>query len=230
MTFQSGPKRGKFGPALAISLLLHFLLLWPVADGPASVDVREVLHATLRAVDSPAPPVLPQSPPAARPSPAARTPQPAKKPADPTPTSFLAVPQRVADVIPSTGEALPRSENLQGVAVSPAPSASPAASDSRGEGLREYRLALATQARRYKRYPRRAMEAGLGGTAEIRIAVAADGRATEVLLARSSGDDTLDAAALEMMRKAAPRTTVPESLRERSFAVNLPIVFDPAAE
>ena len=201
--------------------------------------MREVLNATLRPPeDLPVPHSLPPSPPPplsppSPPSPLSRAPQPlAKTPPDPIPPPILSTSRPAIDAAPLTGEALPRSENSPGVAAValPAPLASPAAGDSRAEGVREYRLALATQARRYKRYPPRAMEAGVGGTAEIRIAVAAEGRATEVLLARSSGDDTLDAAALEMMRKAAPRTTVPESLRDRSFAVNLPIVFDPATE
>jgi protein TonB len=232
VTFQSGPKRGKFGPALAISLLLHVLLLWPVADGPAAIDVREVLTATLQ--PPAAPPSLPSPPspsPVFSPSPLSRAPQQkAKTPRDPPP--ILSTSRPAVDAVPWTNDALQRSENPPSVAAV-SPPASPAfapAGDSRAEGVREYRLSLATQARRYKRYPPRAMEAGVGGTAEIRIAVAAEGRATEVLLARSSGDDTLDAAALEMMRKAAPRTPVPESLRDRSFAVNLPIVFDPATE
>lgn len=96
------------------------------------------------------------------------------------------------------------------------------------DAVRQYRLALATQARRFKRYPSQALEAGIGGTVEIRVAVAADGQAGDVALARSSGQDLLDAAAFDMMQKAAPRTPVPELLRGRTFAVSLPVVFDPA--
>lgn len=151
--------------------------------------------------------------------------------------AVLATPQPAIDTALLTGDAVRRSENppepAGGVAV---PSASlpsvtaPAAGERNAEGVREYRLALAVQARRYKRYPPRAMEAGIGGTAEIRISVAAAGSAAEVLLARSSGDETLDAAALDMMKRAAPRTAVPDALRDRGFAVDLPIVFDPARD
>jgi protein TonB len=52
------------------------------------------------------------------------------------------------------------------------------------------------------------------------------GRAPVARLAKSSGHAALDAAALDMMRQAAPRARVPESLRGRSFAVSLPVVFD----
>ncbi|MDO8931646.1 MAG: TonB family protein [Rhodocyclaceae bacterium] len=98
------------------------------------------------------------------------------------------------------------------------------------DAVRQYRLALAVQARRFKRYPPQALEAGIGGTVEIRVAVAADGQAGDVALARSSGQDLLDAAAFDMMQKAAPRASVPELLRGRAFAVSLPVVFDPAGE
>jgi periplasmic protein TonB len=98
------------------------------------------------------------------------------------------------------------------------------------DGLRQYRLALAREARRYKRYPERALLAGIGGTAEIRVEYSR-GRVMPVeRLARSSGNDSLDAAALEMMRLAAPRAAVPESLRGREFAVTVPVVFDIDAE
>ena len=33
-----------------------------------------------------------------------------------------------------------------------------------------------------------------------------------------------------MMRQAAPRTLVPESLRGRAFAVSLPVMFDASGE
>lgn len=98
------------------------------------------------------------------------------------------------------------------------------------DGLRQYRLALATQARRYKRYPVQAMAAGIGGTAEVKVTLAAGGVPDDVALARSSGDEQLDAAAVDMLRKAAPRAEVPASLRARPFAVILPVVFDPTAE
>lgn len=151
--------------------------------------------------------------------------------------AVLATPQPAIDTALLTPDAVGRSENhpaSAGGAAAPSaapPSvAAPAAGERNAEGVREYRLALAVQAKRYKRYPPRAMEAGIGGTAEIRISVAAAGSAAEVLLARSSGDETLDAAALDMMKRAAPRTAVPDALRDRGFAVDLPIVFDPARD
>jgi protein TonB len=95
-------------------------------------------------------------------------------------------------------------------------------------GLRQYRLALASEARRYKRYPEAARRAGLAGTVEVRIKVATSGAAPQTELTRSSGVAQLDAAALEMLHRAAERTVLPEVLRNRPFAVLLPVVFEVA--
>ncbi|MBS3934839.1 MAG: TonB family protein, partial [Sulfuritalea sp.] len=80
-------------------------------------------------------------------------------------------------------------------------------------------------ARRVRNYPEAARRDGLTGTAEVRVTVdARAGRRTE--LSRSSGHPLLDAAALEMLRTAAARAPLPESLRGREFAVLLPVVFE----
>lgn len=108
---------------------------------------------------------------------------------------------------------------------SAAGAASPATAGPDPDGLRQYRLTLAREAGRFKRYPQRARVDGISGTAEVRIEHEA-GRAPVARLARSSGNAALDAAALDMMRQAAPRAAIPETLRERAFVVSLPVVFD----
>jgi protein TonB len=94
------------------------------------------------------------------------------------------------------------------------------------DGLRQYRLSLAREARRYRNYPARAREAGLAGTTELRLVVNAAGGIDDLRLAKSSGHDLLDDAAIEMLRRAATRTPLPESLRGRTFALTLPVIFD----
>jgi protein TonB len=93
-------------------------------------------------------------------------------------------------------------------------------------GLRQFRLALAGEARRHRSYPEAARRAGLSGTAEVRVAVAAGGATRSAELSRSSGHAELDAAALEMLSRAALRTPLPDSLRGQDFAVLLPVVFE----
>jgi protein TonB len=102
----------------------------------------------------------------------------------------------------------------------------PATEGVDADGLRSYRLALAREAKRHKRFPTRAIEAGWNGTAEVRILVSADGIAPDARLAKSSGHDVLDEAALDMLRNALPTTPVPPSLRGRTFVVDLPVVFE----
>lgn len=92
-------------------------------------------------------------------------------------------------------------------------------------GLRQYRLSLASAARRYKLYPPLALENGWTGTAEVAVAIAARGAPQPVQLLRSSGYVLLDAAAMEMMTKAALNTAVPASLQGQPFSISLPVEF-----
>lgn len=96
------------------------------------------------------------------------------------------------------------------------------------ESLRSYRLALAREARRSRRYPARAIEAGWSGTVELRVSASPGLGAplVRVDLAKSSGYPVLDDAALEMMREALPSAAIPAPLRERAFSVDLPILFE----
>ncbi len=95
-------------------------------------------------------------------------------------------------------------------------------------GLRQFRLSLAGEARRFRRYPESARQAGLAGTTEVRVAVEAGGGVRHAALSRSSGHEILDQAALDMLRQAAARAVLPDSLREQSFAVLLSVVFEVA--
>lgn len=110
------------------------------------------------------------------------------------------------------------------------PSKTPASQGLDPNGIRQYRMALAVQAGRFKRYPPRALAEEIGGTVEVRIAVASGGLVQEVSLAKTSGSALLDDAALDMVRKAVSRAIVPDALRRQAFVVNLPVVFDVANE
>lgn len=104
-------------------------------------------------------------------------------------------------------------------------SALPAGAGLDADGLRSFRLALAREARRQKRYPVRAIEAGWEGTVDLRVSVTTRGPPT-VSLVRSSGHAVLDAAALDMMGRAVPATALPASLKGQDFSVDLPVVFE----
>lgn len=119
-----------------------------------------------------------------------------------------------------------------------APSVTSLGSDSAGKAskapvalvsaddLSRYRLALASQARRFKRYPTQARALGWTGTADIRVDVDRDGHVRSAILARTSGHEALDRAALAMIDAGAQRARLPDSLRGRYFSVTLPVVFN----
>ena len=134
-----------------------------------------------------------------------------------------AVPSSLTETIPARSSDAP----VSAAAVRPTISAALPTSDGiDADGLRSYRLALAREARRFKRYPSQAVDAQWSGTAELRVTVQADGVAMAAELAKSSGHAALDDAALDMLRHALPVTPVPVVLRGRAFAVNLPVMFE----
>lgn len=228
--------------ALAISLVLH---AWLLANGwPHFVPQRAagVLQATLRPLSAASPLAASDMAPAEAPAPLrpANAPLTGRDAADvsvfPAPAAVLAAASVPAAAASSTAAPADRSPAVAGLAAGARPAASTGNAAGQGgeegtdaDGLRQYRLALAREARRFKRYPERALLAGIGGTAEVRVEQAA-GALPVARLAHSSGDEALDAAALNMMREATPRTLIPEPLRGRSFSVSLPVIFDASAD
>jgi protein TonB len=218
--------------ALSASLAIHGLLLvMGVWQSPQPVAEEVRLLATLRsASDLPVPPVAPPRHIVQRekPRPMAQAAVSSRRGFKPTPTIFTPFPAPpIADVVPDSTAA--------NAALPAAASVTPLAETTRGpsveaptlsaDGLRRYRLSLATQARRFKRYPAQALTAGWSGTAEIRLAVASDGQGEATLL-RSSGYAVLDRAAQTMIEQSAQHTPVPETLRGKAFSVVLPVLFD----
>jgi protein TonB len=253
MTFDSPELRGnafrRMRYAVAASLLLHLLLFWPAASPLLNRDPPAALHATVRQAQPPPAaiaPVPPQSPTTAvvrarsevaevaapAPDSAARFTTPAPMPAIPAlePSKPVSVPHTVEPATKSP----PARAGLPPVVAASAPASplggsllTPAnASGEAVDGLRGYRLAVASQARRFKRYPAQALASGWEGSADVRLEVGGDGRAQAATLSRSSGHDLLDRAALAMIDAGAERARVPESLRGRAFAIVLPVVFN----
>lgn len=226
-------KQENFKSALAVSVALHFLLLWPALSLDGRGGGAQTLSVALQLLPS-KPPLLAANEAAAVPP---HPPVASKRVlAREMPALQAPVPSSSENASPSSTVETPAHSGAQpagDVAATAQASGQPAAGADAGagvdaDGVRQYRVALAVEARRFKRYPARALADDLGGTVEIRVAVAAGGRTQEVALSHSSGHEALDDAALDMMRKAAPRTAVPELLRQRAFSVSLPVVFDAA--
>jgi periplasmic protein TonB len=91
------------------------------------------------------------------------------------------------------------------------------------EGLGEYRLGLAREARRFKHYPSVARENAWTGVVVLMIQGAASSATPIVTIDQSSGHAVLDAQALEMLEKATRLAPLPDSLIGKRFAISLPI-------
>lgn len=91
------------------------------------------------------------------------------------------------------------------------------------DGVRQYRMNLAREARRFKDYPRMAKARGWEGVAVVVVNTVAGVAVPVVSLSHSSGFDALDQAALDLVGQAVGTAALPESLRGRQFALTLPI-------
>ncbi len=92
------------------------------------------------------------------------------------------------------------------------------------QALTNYRIALSQAV--VKRYPSRAVERGLTGQAQVRLAQFGGGAPAQVSLTVSSGHALLDDEAKAMILRAAARARLPEPLQGRPFSVELPVSFD----
>lgn len=218
---------------LLLSMLLHMFVFMALAPAllPASMPVAAspALRGHLRLAAAPADPV-PETHAEVK-----RTPAPVRS--QPAAVLTTTSGETRAPAEPHTVHAVPPAPTIaaaesSGVGATRAPEpvdVAAIARESREEGvdaagLRQFRLALAGEMRRHRHYPEQARRQGWSGTAEVRVTVDAANPA-RAELAKSSGHMLLDEAALDMLRKAAPRVMLPVSLHGRSFAVLLPVLF-----
>ncbi len=237
------------GFAALASLVLHALLL---ASFPGLLErkkqspIPERLTARLVAPKpEPAPPgpraKEPPEPQPAKPQPQDEEPgkSPAKPAAKPAPAPKPEpAPARQATPAPAQGAPTPLAAQTP---APPAPAASatapetgiqakveaqlaaPAPSPDEAGLIAKFRLDIIAQAKRFKRYPRLAMENNWEGRADVRIVFGADGRRVSIGIARSSGHEALDKQALDTLTKAF--VPVPAALRGRQFAVEIPVIY-----
>lgn len=168
----------------------------------------------------PAPIAKPVPAPVAKPSPVAKAAQaaPAAPAAAPSaaPSKPASEPVAAAPAAPAATGPVAR--------VDPQPTAPAPSADEAGT-LAQYRLAIITAARRYKRYPRVAMDNNWEGRVEIRMVIGANGMIASLSIKTSAGHEVLDQQALDMIKKAKPLTPIPAALRGREFAVDVPVIF-----
>ncbi|MBS0335288.1 MAG: energy transducer TonB [Proteobacteria bacterium] len=245
--YPPGHRDRRVALAILASLLLHALILYlfpglldasrsrrpppgpivarlvqpqPAAEPPpvAAAPAQPKPESSLRPVPKPlpAPPVLSAPAPAAA-APSIAVPTPAPRAAEPAPAapSAPANPAPAAKAEPAPGQAAPAA------AVAP-PSAGESADPAT---VGQYRIAVIAAARRYKRYPRIAMDNNWEGQAEIRLVIGTDGNIASISIKTKSGFEVLDQQALEMIRRAKPQAPIPAALRGKGFTIDVPVVF-----
>jgi periplasmic protein TonB len=183
-------------------------------------------------------PPAPASPPVAKPKP---QPAPVAKPS-PVPAPTKAAPAPAA--APSAAASKPSAEPPASASAASAPpsapattaksepqqASAPAAAPSPGTDadpgtLKQYQLAIITTARKYKRYPRAAMDNNWEGRVEVRMVIGANGMISSMSIKTSTGHELLDKTALDMITKAKPLTPIPAALRGKEFTVDVPVIF-----
>jgi protein TonB len=230
---------------VAASVLLHAMVLfsWPgLREGGKSSSTLQVMTATIAPrMKAPTPeqpePVVktePRKPEVPNPRKEVETRQSlltaaaeAKSPA----TIQAPVPAPVTPPAPAPVAPIAPSQQARPVEPSPATASSSAAASVQSEmadagSLDQYRLALISAARRYKRYPAQAMERGWQGKVEIRLVIGADGRIKTASVRTGSGHGILDQQALDMITKGKTLAQIPPALRGKDFVVDVPVIFD----
>ena len=233
---RSLPKSGgdwHFGAAVLASSLIHgFALGWlpGLDDRMVEQEPRPPLHVRFTAPEpEPAKLAVPPAPtfaPAAI-QPVRRAPEPSPQRALPVLASpaadagqearlILGTEPLAATVTPVTA---PRSSPILAVPVASRPTTVDA------EVLAAYGRELAGAVATQQRYPRIALLRQWQGTAVLQLELAVDGRLLGVRLLSSSGHETLDRQALEMVREAVPLPSLPAALAGRPLTVDVPVVF-----
>lgn len=238
MVFDSGEQQGeqralvatagwrRLRLAFAASIVLHILIVLQRGQLPASPAAAPNLRATLRPAEGASVPIPAPAPIPAHRAAATATVSPAPTFSAPMVTAAAVPPP--ATVPAKTSEAVLVSEAASSAPAAPAVRDSPAdlVDGLSADGLRRYRLSLATQARRFKRYPAQALASNWTGTVEIRLDIGGDGQPKAPLVLHSSGYAVLDRAALVMIEEGARHASLPVELRGKAFSVVLPVVFD----
>lgn len=88
-----------------------------------------------------------------------------------------------------------------------------------------YLARLLAHAARFKRYPRSARQDGVTGTVHVRFHLAGNGRVKRPVVLKSSGDQRLDQAAVEVILRANPFPAIPKTMSKDGLDLTLPIEF-----
>lgn len=234
-----------FSYAVLASIALHGALLFGVSQRsrpPLAQAEFPPLVARLVEPPAPAPVAAPPQPPRSEPEKPKPRPRaaPAPKPVAEVPPAPVAQPmpeppaetaapeERSEPLVPAPAAPVPEVARADPAPAAPAmPQASRMADPAPAvQSLAQYRLQLIGAARKYKRYPRLAMENNWEGDVVVRMAFGGNGLLAGLTIQSSSGYAVLDQQALEMFRQAAKSIEVPPGLRGRDFSFEVRAIYN----
>lgn len=235
--------------ALVVSVLAHIAILLGLPEliearrqawFPAQLSARLVPPAPkaepAERKPEPAPvaaPAVPNVPNVPKPAPRV-VPQAAKPAPSPAPVAIespRSEPVLAAPALSQSGAAVgldsTPSPSTVGARVAPAtaPVAALAPAFDEAGTIAQYRIALMQAASKLKTYPRIAQENNWQGRVELRLTIGAGGSLTSLAVKSGTGYTVLDQHALDMLRRAQPKTPLPVGLRGREFTLEVPVVF-----
>lgn len=218
------------------SLLLHGLLVLVIPDfkfdeikTPAVLEVELV-----KKPEPPPPPIVPPEP--IQPQPKIIQPKPLPKPViKPLPTPVVekiepmveqpTPPPDVIAVAPKVEAAPPVHTVPTPVPVKQEPPPPLVKQTDIDDARGRYGNALWNAISKHKKYPKIAQMRGWQGEAKVELLLDGDGKIKSKKITQSSGYETLDKQALEMVEKAQPFPTPPEALRGNNFTITVPVPF-----
>ncbi len=172
------------------------------------------------------PEVIPPKPikkiqPKEQPKPVTETPiEPTQVAEEPAPAPSEVVPNVIAvapkvDTVPIATIPPPTPEPVKPVEVQPIDD----------NALGEYGGLLGRAIAKHKSYPKIAQMRGHQGDVLLDLRLDGEGNVLSAKVKEGSGYESLDKQALEMVRKASPFPAPPESLRNRTFNITVPVSF-----
>jgi periplasmic protein TonB len=199
------------------------------ASGAAADDAVEAPpEASAATLEPPLPepavaPVAPQTPPPSAPKPA---PKPKPMPRPQQAKRLAKVERGPAPVQPVS----PRTAAASQGADSGAPAAAGGGKAADGADAKalesEYLKGLQQAITRNRFYPPAARREDVKGVVTVAFTVQGDGRIGEVRVAKGSGFETLDGAAVETLRRLGTYRPIPDGIGRSRWSVRVPIVFD----
>lgn len=124
---------------------------------------------------------------------------------------------------PVTALPAPRQQQASIAAAPPSPPLPPGPSET-PPGRDSWEGRVMAQLERFRRYPHAARARRIEGVVQMRVSVARDGRLLALSVEQSSGQPSLDQAALDTFRRAAPLPPVPDD-RPAPVELSFPVEF-----